>query len=92
MSGWGVEPWHREILAAVATEVKVIGAPARSSSRSAEQRGHLEDIEPGPGPVDCGVEDGLHLPAGAEQQVTAVWDLQLSGVTSPWFGIVPGRN
>ena len=41
----------------------------------AEQRDHLRDIQAGPGPAHRGVKDVLHLPAGAEQQVAAVFDL-----------------
>ncbi len=51
-------------------------APGGTRARpGAGQRGHLGNIQPGPGPVHGGVKDVLHLPSGGKQQVAAVFDL-----------------
>jgi len=51
-------------------------APGGARARlGAEQRGHLGDIQAGPGPVHRGVKDVLHLPAEVKQQIAAVFDL-----------------
>jgi hypothetical protein len=55
----------------------------------AEQRPQRGDVQPGPGPVADAVKQVLHLGAGAEQQVAAVFGL-IDGVavTEPAAGLV----
>jgi hypothetical protein len=56
---------RREVAAGLA-----VRAVAHAEQRA--QRGH---VQPGPGPVDDGVEDPLHHRAGGKEQVAAVLDL-----------------
>jgi len=57
----------------------------------AEQGPHRGDVQPGPGPVHDPVKQDLHLPAGPEQQVTAVFRLiDRVAVTEPAAPLLPG--
>src|SRR5207247_1438448 len=57
----------------------------------AEQGPHRRHVQPGPGPAQDPLEQVLHLPAGAKQQVAAVFGLAgRIAVTKPAAALLAG--